>query len=83
MGQGSLSSWVISNQASLRDFTFDKDARTFDGQVIVNTSLTQDLTNIRFINCFFEGVVLENLVSIHNLRLPICSQTNGLKCSFN
>lgn len=65
--QGSLSSWVISHQATLRDWTFDNDAVTFDNKLISNTSMTTDLINVRYRSVVFQDVVLENMVSMREL----------------
>ncbi|OXA56360.1 synaptic vesicle glycoprotein 2B isoform X2 [Folsomia candida] len=72
VGQGSLSSWVISHQATLRDWTFDNDAKTFDDNLINNTSMTADLINVRYRNCVFQDVTLENMLMNH-VKFENCS----------
>jgi len=54
---------VIEHQATLRDWTFDKDAKMVDGLVMNNTKILSDTINVRYRNSLFQDVVLEGMVS--------------------
>lgn len=60
---GSLSSWVISHQASLREWTFDKDAKMYEKQSFNHSTISEDLVNVRYHDSNFEDFSFSNLVN--------------------
>lgn len=63
---GALSSWVVSHQASLRDWTFDKDAKMYEKLSLNHSVINEDLVNIRYHDSSFEDFSFANMVSSHS-----------------
>ncbi|CAL8143261.1 unnamed protein product [Orchesella dallaii] len=65
MGHGAMSSWVISHQASLRDWTFDKDAKMYEKQSLNHSTISLDLVNVRYHDSSFEDFSFSNMIMNH------------------
>jgi len=54
---------VISHQASLRDWTFDKDAKMLEKQSLNHSTINDPLVNVRYHDSSFEDFSFSNMVS--------------------
>jgi hypothetical protein len=61
--QGALTSWVISVQASLRDWSLDKGATFNENLVLLDKNITKDFINVRYRQSIFMNLSIQNVVS--------------------
>ncbi|CAG7727085.1 unnamed protein product [Allacma fusca] len=65
MGSGALSSWALSQQATLRDWTFDNKAKFIENESFNHSNISSDLINVRYQYSQFEDVSIQNVMMNH------------------